>query len=616
LLLLGVALVLLGGVWQLRPEWGTTGTAAVVVFGAFTAWTFCTIAWAGVKGDAWDGANRTLLYFVVFLIFTRPMWTVQRAVTVLVFWGLGAVLVGLLTLQGVIHSAHPAESFIGSRLAEPFGYANATAAFFLMPVWPMLAIAARREQPPLVRAVCLGTAAFVGQLGFVPESRGMLFALPLAVVAYLALAPNRLRALVPLLMVVLSATIIHGRLLGVYRSHGGEALRDATVSARNGIVVSAIVLVVVGLAYALADRKLSIAATTVRRLSLGLGSLLAAAVLVTGVVYLATGHPVRQTEHAWRSFKSPHEPQGPSSHFTGLGSNRYDFWRVSTLVFRDHPIQGVGVDNFAVDYLKRGRSREQPLYAHSIELGLLAGTGLVGMLLFAAFVVVAAVAALRRTDPNLRAVSAGALGATAYWLLHGSGDWLWEFPSLGGAGIAALGLAVGLNSRPRPARPRGDRRVAFGLSTLVGVGAVIAAVSLFLPWWAQARVDSALASWRAHPAKAFDQLAQARRVNPLSDTADVTAGAIAARRHDWPRMGRSFRRAVERNPSNWYARLELGVLATQKGRFDEAAAQLRRAQSIDPREPIIRYALERVRKKERIPPTTVDRALLRSLPVR
>ena len=436
LFLLGVALLLIGGVPRLRPEWGTANTAAVGLFGAFTLWTFLSIAWAGVKGDAWDGANRTLLYFIVFLIFSRPMWTVPRAVTVLLFWALGAVLVGSITLQSVIHSAHPVDSFIGSRLSEPFGYANGTAAFFLMPVWPMLAIASRREQHPALRAVCLGTAGFLAELGFVPESRGMLFAFPLAIVAYVALAPNRLRALVPLTIVLLSGALINGRLLGVFRAHGGEALREATVSARNGIVVTAIVLVVVGFAYALLDRRLVISPETARRLSLGFAALVVAVVLVSGVVALATAHPVRQAEKAWRDFKSPAEPQGHSSHFGGLGSNRYDFWRVSTLIFRDHPVQGVGVDNFAVEYLKLGRSREQPRYPHSIEMGFLTGTGLVGVLLFASFLVVAGIAALRRADPVVRGVSAGALGATAYWLLHGSGDWLWEFPSLGGAGIA------------------------------------------------------------------------------------------------------------------------------------------------------------------------------------
>jgi Flp pilus assembly protein TadD len=129
-------------------------------------------------------------------------------------------------------------------------------------------------------------------------------------------------------------------------------------------------------------------------------------------------------------------------------------------------------------------------------------------------------------------------------------------------------------------------------------------------------VDSALSTWRANPARAFDLLSDARRVNPLSDTADVTSGTIAARVRDWPEMERSFRRALARNPSNWYSHLELGVVVTQNGRFDEATAELRRARALDPREPVIRFALQKALRRERIAPAAIDRALLRSLPVR
>jgi tetratricopeptide (TPR) repeat protein len=615
LFLLGVTLVLIGGLPQLRPAWGSAATASVCLFGAFTVWSFCSIAWAQVKGDAWDGANRTLLYFVVFVLFTRPLWTVPRAVVVLIAWAVGASIVGLVTLQDVIHAAHPSTSFIGSRLSEPFGYANGTAAFFLMPVWPMLAISSRREQPIWVRAVCLGLACFLAELGFVPESRGMLFALPLAAVAWVALMPNRLRSLVPLLIVLASWGVVSGPLLDVYRSRGDEGLRAATVSARNAIIISTLVLIVVGAAYAWLDQKYALSATTARKLTLAAAALVVAVCVVGGIVALATAHPIHQVERGWRAFKSPHEPQGPSSHFTGLGSNRYDFWRVSILIFKKHPLQGVGADNFAVDYLKLRHSQEQPLYPHSIEMRLLTSTGLIGTLLFAAFLVVATVAALRRAEPAVRAVGAGALTATAYWLLHGSGDWLWEFPALGGAGIAALGLAVGLNSQPAPVtRPR---PAVWGHTAAVvtGVVAVLAAVSLVLPWWAQSRVDSAVSSWHTNSGQAYDELRTAHDVNRLSDTADVTAGTIAARVKDWGQMQRSFEAAVKRNPYNWYSHLELGVVATVNGRFEEALAHLRKAHSLNPREELIGFALGKAERRQRIDPGVMDRALIRSLPV-
>ena len=47
-------------------------------------------------------------------------------------------------------------------------------------------------------------------------------------------------------------------------------------------------------------------------------------------------------------------------------------------------------------------------------------------------------------------------------------------------------------------------------------------------------------------------------MNPLSERADVTAGAIAVRLDDLERARAAFARAVERNERNWYALLELG----------------------------------------------------------
>ncbi len=39
---------------------------AITLFAGFVGWLFLTIAWAAVRGDAWDGANRGLLYLLVF----------------------------------------------------------------------------------------------------------------------------------------------------------------------------------------------------------------------------------------------------------------------------------------------------------------------------------------------------------------------------------------------------------------------------------------------------------------------------------------------------------------------------------------------------------------------
>ena len=64
--------------------------------------------------------------------------------------------------------------------------------------------------------------------------------------------------------------------------------------------------------------------------------------------------------------------------------------------FLAHPIGGLGQDNFADYYVSRRRTDEEPAWTHSLELRLLAHTGLVGFLLFAAFLVAAIAAAMPR----------------------------------------------------------------------------------------------------------------------------------------------------------------------------------------------------------------------------
>ena len=66
LALLGMALALVG----LRAaEIPTPVLVALACLAAYTALSFLSILWAAVPGDAWEGADRTLLYLCVFTLF-------------------------------------------------------------------------------------------------------------------------------------------------------------------------------------------------------------------------------------------------------------------------------------------------------------------------------------------------------------------------------------------------------------------------------------------------------------------------------------------------------------------------------------------------------------------
>ena len=48
---------------------GTLRDIALACLAAYTVLSFLSILWARVPADAWEGANRTLLYLAVFALF-------------------------------------------------------------------------------------------------------------------------------------------------------------------------------------------------------------------------------------------------------------------------------------------------------------------------------------------------------------------------------------------------------------------------------------------------------------------------------------------------------------------------------------------------------------------
>jgi tetratricopeptide (TPR) repeat protein len=330
------------------------------------------------------------------------------------------------------------------------------------------------------------------------------------------------------------------------------------------------------------------------------------ALVVAGVVLgalgglVALGNPVHRIDHAWDSFKGGYEDNtGSSSRLTaGLGSNRYDFYRVSLDVFADHPIAGSGVDNFFQDYLERGTSNETPSYPHNLALRTLAETGIVGtLLLLGAFAAALAAAwrAMRVPDPLSATVAGGAVVGFAYWVLHGMTDWFWEWAGLGAPAFALLGLACALAPRAEAEEEAWVRRPGVVTLVLGGAAAVLAALVLAGPWLAERDVERAGQVWAQRPFEAYSRLDRAADLNPLSDRPASVKGSIALRYGDLDRARNAFSDALERNPRDQYATLELGAIASVREDRAEALRLLGRAVALAPRDPTAREALKVVR---------------------
>jgi O-Antigen ligase/Tetratricopeptide repeat len=301
----------------------------------------------------------------------------------------------------------------------------------------------------------------------------------------------------------------------------------------------------------------------------------------------------------WDEFKEGGNPATGESRFASGGSNRWDFWTVAWELFEEEPVRGIGMENFQVEYLRRGSSEERPQFPHSLELGVLSQTGLIGALLLGGGLVMALVAAWRvRSSPRgHRAVAGAAVGIAVYWLLHATVDWFWEFAALTGTAMAMLGLAGALAPREELAGDKAVRPGRLWLPAVVAasLAASALALSIALPWASELLVREASRNWTEDPQAAFDQLDTAASLNPLSNVPQLTAASIALEIDDIPRARAEFAEALEHDPETAYALLELGVIAAERGEGPEALRLLRRALALTPRDEILRETIRDVR---------------------
>jgi tetratricopeptide (TPR) repeat protein len=582
--------------------------AAAALLALFVCWGFLSITWADQQGLAWDGANRAALYLVLFLLFALwPLSGGPAAVLVAIF-GLGVAGIGLVELLRVAAADDPSLFFVSARLAEPVGYMNANAALWALALWPCAVLASRREVPPLLRGVFLASAGLLASLSLMSQSRAWILALPVGAIAVLVLVPGRVRTTLALVATAAATAAVAGPVIAVHDDGGTANFAMLVADARDGILIAVLALAVAGVAWGLVDRRVEPTPARLRAARAGgAAAAVAAVVVAAAVLFAAVGDPIGEATDAWDEFKRGGSgPAQGSSRLSSTETNRYDFWSVAWELFREEPVRGIGVENFQAEYLKRGESGEQPRFAHSLELGVLSQTGIVGALLLGgAFLaaLAAAISARRRATGVRAAVGAAALATFAYWLAHASVDWLWEFAAVGGSALAMLGLAGALRSsagEQAPAAPRGPRH-GLVVALVALVPALALAVSVALPWLAERNVQSAAEEWRSDPAEAFRRLDRAADLDPLSPTPQLTAGTIALELNRPRAAERHFRAALERDPESFYAVLELGAIAAVRGEPRAALALLRRARALNATDAVAREALSRARSGDPMP---------------
>ncbi len=618
-----VAVALLALVLVLRPR-DAPGlprplALALAGLGGLVAFSYLSIAWADAPGAALQGSHRVLLYAAIAATSALLPWT-AGTVTVAVGWLVGAAglaaAVALIKLHGATSTVG---LFVDARMSFPTGYQNATAALFTMAGVPAVMLASRRELPLLLRPALLAIATACECLALTSVSRGWLFTLPIVVLVTIVIVPRRVRFVVFAVPVAIAVAAISHPALQAYRAGRGRELSVAAPDVARAahhlpgpILIATLAVAAVGLALAVADRAVTLGEARERALRRAALAGAVVALLAGAGVGVAVAHdPLGAPSRAWKSFtrKDAKPDQPGKSRFSELGSSRYDFWRVALDEFERHPIAGIGQDNFAQPYLALRHSSQEPRWTHSIELRALTHTGIVGAaLLLAALGGLAwGVATARRNGPAAGQAAVIAALPGVVWLVHGSVDWLWEFPALSGwalvlaAGGAALaGRPAGRAAPPAPASgdADGDQPNASGgrrrvLGAAVGLVALALMVLPALDWVAERDVELAQRQWPRDPFAALHRLDRAARLDP-SARPRLVQGLIAAQIGDEPRAVAAFRAAHEREPHDWYALFNLGLLASQMKTTDTARTFLRDALRQDPRDTVVREAVKRV----------------------
>jgi O-antigen ligase len=585
---------------------------ALAALAAYTAFSYLSILWARVPGDAWEGANRTLLYLAVFALFACWRQRGASAALLLLAWIVAmVVLAALAVLHLDAASAAGLQSVLpDGRLVYPSGYPNANAAQWLMAFWPTLLLARERRLAWALRGLLAGGAVLLALVALLSQSRGSLYAMPVVAALVFALLPARVRTFalcVPVLAGIAAAAPIVLRVGD--RLHEGNATPATVHDATTAILLAAVAVALAVALGAALEARLQAQATSILRHRLGRGiAALAVLALIAGLGggLAVAGNPLARAESAWHSFKGGYG-QGDSASsrlVSGLGSNRYDFYRVALDEFRAHPLAGIGADNFQQQYLLHGRSNETPRYPHSVELRTLVETGALGALLALlglAAALLATARAMRGSDPLARSVAAAAAAGFAYWVVQGSFDWFWEFAGLGAGAFALLGLCCALAPADSSAHARSIKPVFTRVGIAVAaICALAATLSLAAPWLSQRQLQGAARIWAKEPQAAYERLERSASLNPLSDQAYLVAGDIALRFGDLTRAEREFSRALARSPDDAYATLERGAIASSTGHRVVSLALLERAVRLDPRDPLAAQALRVVRHGGRV----------------
>jgi hypothetical protein len=595
--------VLLGAAWGILPAArpSRAGWAALALFGGFVAWTALGSTWSLSTERSLESLSLVAGYLGILVLGVGIHRDRDRALRQTIGAAAAAItLVAGLALASRLHpglfaASQQTSSFlqgVQGRLSWPLNYWNALAALMVLGV-PLLLSIATSARSLTGQAAAAAGLPLVTLCAYLTFSRGGALAGGVALVVFLALAPERIPKLLTALMAAAGGAILVAG--AVHRSAIEHGLTNAAARSQGSSLITVIVLVCAGVALAQVGIGLAVrhgrpprwltVSKSVARGGVAVGLVVVAAAIV---VLFASG----KVSHEWQQFKKPagntQLHSDSLSRFSAAGGEgRYDLWRVAVKSTSGHLLNGSGPGTYQLIWLPRAPYQSYVINAHSLYFETLAELGVVGVALLVGFLVLVAVVgvvAVVRSRYEARTRAAAATAAVIAFMVSAAFDWFWQVPVLPAVVmlLAAALLAPALRGRTRPraapSRPWYWTVRAFAIvlsvACLVAIGIPLASTS------AERRSQAAAASGN-YPAALADART-AVRVQSGAASAQLQLALVLEA------MGRkqaalsAARVATRDEPQNWSDWLVLSRLNAETGHARASVAAYRRARSLNP----------------------------------
>src|SRR4051794_11941617 len=118
-LLLGVLVATAIGAPETFRGLARVGQVALGALVLFTAWSFLSMSWADAPGPAWDAANRSLLYLILFTLFSRNTRGTLTRRLVLGAWTLAIIVLAVVVLLKLPHVLNANVTLFAPGLEQP-----------------------------------------------------------------------------------------------------------------------------------------------------------------------------------------------------------------------------------------------------------------------------------------------------------------------------------------------------------------------------------------------------------------------------------------------------------------------------------------------------------------